>query len=242
MGVSGTILMSNTQLDVRPEYLALNLWSVSGGTENDMVATVTDRRIGPRVDKKVNLKDGSEVTIRNMRPKDVDLSFDFFCSLPEEDRRYLRADVTRRDVVERRTTELDCGRVDRLVAVMEDEIVADGSLELQGHGWGDSIGEIRLMVARPYQHLGLGTLLARELYYLGMQHKLERIVVRVMRPQSRAHRIMKRLGFREEFLIPEHVRDQDGAWQDLIIMRCNLEDLWNEMESLVEASDWRWHR
>jgi RimJ/RimL family protein N-acetyltransferase len=75
-----------------------------------------------------------------------------------------------------------------------------------------------------------------------MQHKLDRIVVRVMRPQSRAHRIMKRLGFREEFLIPEHVRDQDGAWQDLIIMRCNLEDLWNEMESLVEASDWRWHR
>ena len=134
----------------------------------------------------------------------------FFCELPEEDRRYLRVDVTRRDLVERRTTELDSGRVDRLVAVADDEIVADGSLELQGHGWGDSIGEIRLMVARPYQHLGLGTLLARELYYLGMQHKLDRIVVRVMRPQSRAHRIMKRLGFKEEFLIPEHVRDQDG--------------------------------
>lgn len=210
--------------------------------ESTMEATTTDRRIAPRVDKTVNLKDGNEVTIRNMRPQDVDLSFDFFCALPEEDRRYLRVDVTRRDVVEWRTTEVDSGRVDRLAAVADGEIVADGSLELQGHGWGDSIGEIRLMVARPYQHLGLGTLLARELYYLGMQHKLDRIVVRVMRPQSRAHRIMKRLGFKEEFLIPEHVRDQDGAWQDLIIMRCNLDELWNEMESLVEASDWRWHR
>lgn len=207
-----------------------------------MEATLTDRRIAPRVDKTVSLKDGNEVTIRNMRPQDVDPSFDFFCALPEEDRRYLRVDVTRRDVVEWRTTEVDSGRVDRLVALANSEIIADGSLELQGHGWGDCIGEIRLMVARPYQHLGLGTLLARELYYLGMQHKLDRIVVRVMRPQSRAHRIMKRLGFREEFLIPEHVRDQDGAWQDLIIMRCNLDELWNEMESLVEASDWRWHR
>ena len=162
--------------------------------------------------------------------------------LPEEDRRYLRVDVTRRDIVERRTTELDSGRVDRLVAVADNAIVADGSLELEGHGWGDNIGEIRMMVARPFQHLGLGTLLARELYYLGMQHKLDRIVVRVMRPQSRAHRIMQRLGFKEEFLIPDHVRDQDGTWQDLIIMRCNLDKLWNEMESLVEASDWRWHR
>ena len=207
-----------------------------------METTFSERRVAPRVNKTVSLKDGREVLIRNMRPDDVERSFSFFSELPEEDRRYLRIDVTRREWVERRTTEIDSGRVDRLVALVDDEIVADGALELQGHGWGDNIGEIRLIVARPYQHLKLGTLMARELYYLAMQHKLDRIVARVMRPQSRAHRIMKRLGFREEFLIPEHVRDQDGNWQDLIIMRCNLEDLWNEMETLVEASDWRWHR
>lgn len=207
-----------------------------------METTLTERRLAPRVEKTLTLKDGAEVAIRNMRPSDVEMSFAFFGALPEEDRRYLRVDVTRREIVERRTTELDSGRVDRLVAVVGDEIVADGSLELQGHGWGDAIGELRLIVARPYQHRGLGTLLARELYYLALQHKLDRIVVRVMRPQSRAHRIMRRLGFREEFLIPEHVRDLDGAWQDLIIMRCNLDELWREMESLVEASDWRWHR
>ena len=207
-----------------------------------MEATMTERRIAPRVVKTVTLKDGTDVEIRNMRPADVESSYSFFSGLPEEDRRYLRADVTRRDVVERRTTELDSGRVDRLVAVAGDEIIADGTLELQGHGWGDNIGELRLIVARPYQHLRLGTMLARELYYLAMQRKLDRIVVRVMRPQVRAHRIMRRLGFTEEFLIPKHVRDQEGQWQDLIIMRCNLDRLWREMESLVEASDWRWHR
>jgi ribosomal protein S18 acetylase RimI-like enzyme len=207
-----------------------------------MVTTFVEKRVAPRVDKTVRLKDGQDVTIRNMRPSDVESSFDFFTELPEEDRRFLRVDVTRREIVERRTTEIDSGRVDRLVAVIGDAVVADGALELQGHGWGEGIGELRLIVARPYQHLGLGTLLARELYYLAMQHKLDRIVVRVMRPQSRAHRIMRRLGFKEEFLIPEHVRDLDGAWQDLIIMRCNLDDLWQEMESMVEASDWRWHR
>ena len=207
-----------------------------------MEATSTDRRIAPRVDKTVNLKDGNEVTIRNMRPQDVDLSFDFFCTLPEEDRRYLRVDVTRRDVVEWRTTEVDSGRVDRLVAVADGEIVADGSLELQGHGWGDGIGEIRLMVARPYQHLSLGTLLARELYYLGMQHKLDRIVVRVMRPQSRAHRIMKRLGFKEEFCIRNTfaIRMANGRISSsCAATSTNCGTRW---ESLVEASDWRWHR
>ena len=53
---------------------------------------------------------------------------------------------------------------------------------------------------------------------------------------------MRKLGFQEEFLIPEHVRDTAGQWQDMIIMRCNLEDLWQRMEALVEGSDWQWHR
>jgi RimJ/RimL family protein N-acetyltransferase len=71
---------------------------------------------------------------------------------------------------------------------------------------------------------------------------VDRVVARMMRPQVGAQRIMKRLGFHDEFLIPEHVRDQDGNWQDMIIMRCNLEDLWKEMEGVFEGSDIRWHR
>ncbi|MCP4901337.1 MAG: GNAT family N-acetyltransferase [bacterium] len=133
-------------------------------------------------------------------------------------------------------------RVERLVAVQGEAIVADGALELAGHGWGDNIGELRLIVDRGFQRQGLGSLLARELYFLAVQHKLDRIVVRVMRPQVGAQRIMHRLGFREEFLIPQHVRDRHGEWQDLIIMRCNLDDMWREMESLFEQGDRRWHR
>ena len=182
------------------------------------------------------------MTVRHMRADDVERSYEFFCALPEEDRKYLRVDVTRRRMVERRTTELDRNRIERLVVVHDDEVVADGALELEGHGWGDNVAEIRLIVARDWQRSGLGTVLARELFHLASRHRVDRIVARLMRPQVGAHRIMKRLGFNEEFLIPEHVRDQDGAWQDLIIMRCPLEDLWQEMESEFETLDWRRHR
>ena len=123
-----------------------------------------------------------------------------------------------------------------------DAIVADGALELEGHGWGNNIAELRVIVARPYQRLGLGTIVARELYFLAAERKVDRIVVRMMRPQSGAHRIFKRLGFADEYLIPEHVRDQDGNWQDLIIMRCPLEDLWRDMEFELTSGDFQRHR
>jgi RimJ/RimL family protein N-acetyltransferase len=191
------------------------------------------------IERTVTLKDGRAVTIRRMRPDDVERSYAFFCALPPEDRVYLRTDVTTRDLVERRTTELDPDRAERVVVVYEDEIVADGTLELQGHGWGDNVAEVRLIVARPWQRLGLGTVIARELFHLASRRRVDRIVARLMRPQVGAHRIFRRLGFREEFLIPEHVRDQDGNWQDLIIMRCQLEELWRDLEFELINSDWQ---
>lgn len=68
------------------------------------------------------------------------------------------------------------------------------------------------------------------------------IEIRDLRPQARADRILRRLGLHEESRIPEQTCDQDGEGQELIILRCILDQLWREMESLVEASDRRWHR
>jgi hypothetical protein len=47
------------------------------------------------------LKDGTKVMIRELQVKDLDRLMKFFSSLPPEDRKYLRIDVTKRDVVHR---------------------------------------------------------------------------------------------------------------------------------------------
>ncbi|MCK5379509.1 MAG: GNAT family N-acetyltransferase [Acidobacteria bacterium] len=194
------------------------------------------------MEKNVTLKDGRQIVIRGLLEDDADAVFAFFARLPEEDRKYLRVDVTKYESLTHRYVEVKNHRACRLVAVAGDEIVADGALELKGHGWGENVGEIRLIVSRSFQRTGLGTLLARELYFLAAEHKVERIVARVMKPQVGAHRIMNRLGFHDEFCIPSQIKDQDGKWQDLIIMRCNLEDMWREMEGFFDDSDWQRHR
>jgi L-amino acid N-acyltransferase YncA len=195
-----------------------------------------------KVEKIVTLKNDTKVVIRHMRPEDIQASFDFFKSLSPQDRKYLRVDVTNWENVERRFQDMAFGRVERLVVVDGEEIVGDGSLELGGHGWGEKIGEIRLIIAGRFQRTGLGAKLARELLLLAAQHKVSRIVARLMKPQIGAHKILRYLGFHEEFEIPEMVLDQTGTWQDMIIMRCNLEDLWREMETMFEFADWQRHR
>ena len=153
------------------------------------------------VQRTVRLKDETEVLIREMMVEDLERSLAFFQSLPEEDRAYLRRDVVQREVVERRIREMQSGDVRRLVAAADDQIVGDGSLELSSEEWKKHVGEVRLIVARPYQRRGLGVLMARELFLLAAGAKVEEVVVKMMRPQKAAQSIFHRLGFRQEVVL-----------------------------------------
>jgi len=191
------------------------------------------------MEKIETLKDETKVTIRELQVKDLDRLMKFYSGLPPEDRKYLRIDVTNRGVVQQRIELTKEGNVFRLIALRDDEIVADGALELSGEEWRKHQGELRVIVARPFQHKGLGMIMVRELYFLAVEKNVDQAVVKMMRPQVAAQRIFRKLGFREELLIPDYVRDIDGKKQDLIIMVCNIKELWKELEHFYTDSDWQ---
>ncbi len=191
------------------------------------------------MEKKAKLKDGSEVLIRELKKDDVDKSFAFFQALPKEDRAYLRVDVTKREIVDRRINAMEPEEVSRLVAVVHGEIVADGSLERESQEWKKHIAELRLIVAHPFQRKGLGLLMARELFALGASKKVEEILVRIMAPQVGALSIFKRLGFHQDAVLHDYVKDIDGEKHDLILMRCDLESLWRKLGDFMTDFDWQ---
>lgn len=191
------------------------------------------------MDKTEKMKDGIEVTIRRLVPNDIDRLMEFYGALPEEDRKYLKFDVTDRKVVAKRLRRVESGDDIRIAAVHGGVVVASGALELSGEAWSKHQGEIRVIIARPFQHRGLGTIMIRELYFIAVQNQLTTIVARMMRPQAGALKIFRRLGFREESLLPDFVKDLGGESQDLIVMRCEVKDLWKELDRLFSESDWQ---
>ena len=189
--------------------------------------------------KAVKLKDGKEVLIRSMKREDLEGSLAFFQALSEEDRLSLRRDLTTRKYVEERIREMEEGTVKRLVVVADETIVADGALELSHFGWERHIGEMRLIVATPWQHKGLGTLMAGALYQVAASARIEEIVVKIMATQAAALRIFHDLGFRQEAVLRGYVKDAKGTRNDLVLMRCPLEDLWQKYEDFVHETDMR---
>jgi L-amino acid N-acyltransferase YncA len=163
----------------------------------------------------------------------------FYRSLPIEDRRYLRVDVTDKKVVAERIKTAERDKIFRIIALYQDRIVGDGALELSGEEWRRHQGELRVIVARAFRRRGLGLVMMRELYFLAAARDVKKLVAKMMRPQKSARAICLRLGFREELLIPDYVEDLSGKSQDLVIMTCDLNDLWSELEEFYGASDWQ---
>ena len=191
------------------------------------------------MDKIEKLKDGTEVTIRKLTAEDLDRLMEFYKALPLEDRKYLKFDVTDRKAVAKRLRRIESGDDIRVAAFHGGVMVASGALELSGEAWSKHQGEIRVLVARPFQQRGLGTIMIRELYFIAVQNKLQTIVALMMRPQLGAQKVFRRLGFREQSLLSDYVRDIAGDTQDLIIMSCDVKDLWKQIDRLFSESDWQ---
>ena len=118
-------------------------------------------------------------------------------------------------------------------------LYADAALELESLGWKEHVAEVRLIVAGDYQRKGLGLSMARELYSIATEAGVEEIIVKMMRPQVAARSIFRKLGFHEETLLPDWVKDATGHKQDLILMRCDLKALWNKLEDFIAGRDFQ---
>ena len=191
------------------------------------------------MDKTEKLKDGTEARIRKLVVEDIDRLMEFYQALPLEDRKYLKFDVTDRKVVAKRLLRVENGDDIRIIAIHGGVVVASGALELSGEAWSRHQGEIRVIIARPFQHRGLGMIMIRELYFIAVQNNLKTIVAKMMRPQVGAQKIFRSLGFREESLMPDFVKDIKGESQDLIVMTCDVKDLWKQLDRAFSESDWQ---
>jgi len=184
------------------------------------------------------LKNGDVVLLRAPTMDDKERSQRFFEGLSPEDRRYLRVDVTRPEYVERRIREAESGEIHRVVAVVDDDIVADGALEVTGDGWHRHQGEIRAIVAQSHRRLRLGALLVQELFRIAEKQEVEKVVAKMAAPQQAAVRIFDRLGFVEDAVLPDFVKDQHGQLQDLIVMSCKLDAVIRELRDFYREDNW----
>jgi RimJ/RimL family protein N-acetyltransferase len=184
--------------------------------------------------KTVKLKNGKEVIIRHFKEEDMDMLVNFFQALPLKQRMYLRIDVMKKQNILRRYGNIDHERMYPVIALDNNKIIAEGTIFRFEFGWKRKLGEIRVVVAEDYQRLGLGSILTRELFLYAVTTDLLKVQAEIMETQKAALAAFKRIGFKQEAALKNHVTDINDNRRDLIIMTLDIEDMWRVMDDFVQ--------
>jgi L-amino acid N-acyltransferase YncA len=173
--------------------------------------------------KELTLDDGTLVSVRPLSATDAEALLLFFQQLPEEERYWLKEDVSDPAVIRRWLAELDYQRVLPLIAERDGRILADATLHRRGYGARSLLGELRVVVASGHRGKGLGLGLLAELIEVAEAVGLKRLFVEIVSGvEQPAAGGAERAGFERVAVIPDHLIGPDGRPHDLIILALPL--------------------
>jgi phosphinothricin acetyltransferase len=93
------------------------------------------------------------------------------------------------------------------------------------------LGEIRLLTGTAQRGIGLGRILADEIYAVSRSLGLRKLSAQMTLDQAGARATFERLGFRPEALLTDWVMDAKGRTRDLLVMAYDLEGLTDTVDA-----------
>ena len=182
-----------------------------------------DLSIYPKIDintyqKETQLKDGTKILLRPMVPEDQYALYKFFKGVARDVARYLRDDVGSQLVVEKWAKNLDYEKTLPILAIKDDAIIADATINRRRYGWKHHLGTVRIFVHRDYRNVGLGHLMIEELVDISYKLGIEKLIAEVPDLNTTAIHAFDRAGFYRSALIPNMVKDRENMPVDIVVM------------------------
>jgi len=97
------------------------------------------------------------------------------------------------------------------------------------------IGEIRIVIDKDFRRRGLGKRMAREIYYLALSMKMNKLIAEVVEDQDHLIKTCETLGFRRDKVLKDKAIDLHGEKHNLVIMSEDVDALWKTIEDLIEG-------
>jgi RimJ/RimL family protein N-acetyltransferase len=162
------------------------------------------------------LEDGARVSFSLMSPDDREALSKFIAGLSRTDLLYLQADLSKPENLERWLESMVQGKA--LCICCYDPARLVGYASVQTEKDEKHSGEIRVNINPGYRSRGLGRILISEIFFIAEQLKLNQITARMLSDQHGAKAAFRRLGFVEEQVMADYVKDASGVSRDLIVM------------------------
>jgi len=178
--------------------------------------------------KEAQLKDGTKILLRPMVAEDQDALYEFFKAVPREEARYLRDDVQSRTLIEKWAKNLDYKKTLPILAVKDDAIIADATINRRRSGWKWHLGTVRIFVHKDYRDVGLGHLMIEELTDIAYKLEIEKLIIEAPDINTPLINAFSKAGFYRAAIIPNMVKDRENMPVDIVVMMKDIKPAHDE--------------
>ena len=170
----------------------------------------------------VTLKDGSHCSLRPLKSDDDGLFHQFFLSVPDQERMFIKHRVSEPEVIRDWCQNIDLGRNLPLLAVAEDGIIGAATLHQQLGGWKRHIGRVSVLVHPDHRGRGLARRLVTEILEIAREIGLEKAEAEFIGEQQAGVKTFALLGFTELLRLENYVKDMQAIPHEYILMGLEL--------------------
>jgi GNAT superfamily N-acetyltransferase len=172
--------------------------------------------------KEIKLKDGFKCKARPLRRDDEKSFHEFFLSVPEQERMFIKHRVTEPEVIRDWCKSIDLGRNLPLLALTDGSIIGSATLHQQLGGWKRHIGRVSVLVHPKYRNRGIAKSLVMEIIDIARQGGLEKVEAEFIGEQEGAMKVFAMLGFSNLLRLESYVKDMQAISHDYILMGLDL--------------------
>lgn len=194
-------------------------------------AATSEAPFAKRYPRTVKAGKDRQLELRLMDRSDVASMVAFAKALPPDDLLFLRRNITDTSAVEGWVDNIESGQAVVVLALADGKLAGYASMNLNLANWMRHLGEIRLLTGTDYRGLGLGRILADEIYAVSRSLGLRKLSAQMTLDQAGARATFERLGFRPEALLTDWVMDAKGRTRDLLVMAYDLEGLTDTVDA-----------
>ncbi|MFT4714226.1 MAG: L-amino acid N-acyltransferase YncA [Candidatus Azotimanducaceae bacterium] len=183
-----------------------------------------------RYPRQIQLKDGAAELELLLDPSAADVH-DFAAGLPDTDLLFLSRNLQEPKVLNAWRESIAHGDIVSVAAKRDKKVLGTTAVVMDKMSWSAHVAELRILILPEARETGLGRELIQESFLIGLSLGLEKLTVRMTLEQEGAITIFEEMGFKNEALFRDHVKDSKGEKHDLLIMAHDVQGFASQMQA-----------
>jgi GNAT superfamily N-acetyltransferase len=171
---------------------------------------------------KVKLRDGTDCVVRPVQKRDEAKLQKFFLVVPEEERLFVKCNVSDRSLFQGWCRRADFEQNLPLLMLHGSRVAGEATLHQRRGGWKRHIGLITVLTHPEYRGRDVAKTLVAELVEIARQLGLKKLEAELNGERKVAILALEQLGFRELYRLPDYVLDMQCVSHDYVVLGMDL--------------------